>query len=328
MDSLKNKSKKNLLFFVAFLLLNVQNVFSQNFDNEEQYKQALQNAKLAFYAKQYSQAVFFYREAIKIKPDALLPKYKIEDIRTIYIKKEMETIKTVEKKDKKRKNKKGKNEILEKEAALLATKKMNQEADKVWKELDELKTIAEVLHIEDTIDFDIEEVQVDDIEPDREVSMNEMETKKNNPISFETQKKQITAKPKTIKKINESVAKKKEITEKYQVTKKQQNSSKKKKNSTKKNTEKYQKNNPEWVKKEHIRLAKKYPDKKTIEEIQKPQKHITRIIMNIDGKVTTYLKVKHSWGATFYFVDEVGLDLRSISQTYFFTMTDLDTYKK
>lgn len=328
MDSYKNTSKKILLFFATFLFLNVQNAVSQNFDNEEQYKQALQNAKLAFQAEQYSQAVVFYREALNIKPNALLPKYKIEDIRTIYIKKEMEAIQTVEKKDKKRKRKKIKKETIEKEAEVLATKKMNQEADKVLKELDDLKTMAEVLNIDDSINLDIEEVQVDDIEPNREIVMNEIETRKNKTISFEKPKKQITAKAKTIKKINETATQKKADYKKPQITKKPNNSPPEKKNSTKKSTTKSKKNNPEWVKKEHIRLAKKYPNKKTIEEIEKPQKHITRIIMNIDGKVTTYLKVKHSWGATFYFIDEVGLDLRSISQTYFFTMTDLNTYKK
>lgn len=328
MDSYKNKSKKILLFFATFLFLNVQNAVSQDFNKEEQYKQALQNAKLAFQAEQYSQAVVFYREALNIKPNALLPKYKIEDIRTIYIKKEMEAIQTVEKKDKKRKRKKVKKETIEKEAEVLATKKMNQEADRVLKELDELKTVAEVLNINDSINLDIEEVQVDDTEPDREIAMNEIETRKNKTISFEKPKKQITAKPKNLKETKESVVNKKEIAAKHQLTKKKNKLPLKQKNSIKKSTAKSDKKNPEWVKKEHIRLAKKYPNKKTIEEIEKPQKHITRIIMNIDGKVTTYLKVKHSWGATFYFIDEVGLDLRSISQTYFFSMTDLNTYKK
>lgn len=328
MDSYKNKSKKILLFFATFLFLNVQNAVSQDFNKEEQYKQALQNAKLAFQAEQYSQAVVFYREALNIKPNALLPKYKIEDIRTIYIKKEMEAIQTVEKKDKKRKRKKVKKETIEKEAEVLATKKMNQEADRVLKELDELKTVAEVLNINDSINLDIEEVQVDDTEPDREIAMNEIETRKNKTISFEKPKKQITAKPKNLKETKEPVVNKKEIAAKHQLTKKKNKLPLKQKNSIKKSTAKSDKKNPEWVKKEHIRLAKKYPNKKTIEEIEKPQKHITRIIMNIDGKVTTYLKVKHSWGATFYFIDEVGLDLRSISQTYFFSMTDLNTYKK
>ena len=48
--------------------------------------------------------------------------------------------------------------------------------------------------------------------------------------------------------------------------------------------------------------------------------------MNIDNKVVIYLKVKHSWGATYFFIDEVGQELKSISATYFNLMTNLKTY--
>ena len=81
-----------------------------------------------------------------------------------------------------------------------------------------------------------------------------------------------------------------------------------------------------WIEQEKDRLITVYPNKKTVEEIDKPGKHITRIIMNIDNKVTIYLKVKHSWGATFFFIDEVGLELKSISETYFNLKTNLKTY--
>ena len=72
------------LFLLTFCLLPTIS-FSQTSDSEQQYKAAMQNAKTAFDAKMYSEALYFYREALKIKPDAKLPRYKIEDIRTIYI---------------------------------------------------------------------------------------------------------------------------------------------------------------------------------------------------------------------------------------------------
>lgn len=316
---------KHILLFL-FFTFTTQHAISQSFDKEEQYKQALQNAKLAFNAKQYSQAVVFYREALKIKPKALLPQYKIEDIRTIYIKKEIDLLKTANKpkdkpkKTKRKKQKKAEQEAINKQVEATATKKMNQDAEKVMKEMYELKTVAEVLNIDDEPDIDTENIEVQDIEPDRETAMKEIKTKNSKPIKYETDKQQITAKTKEIKK-EETIKKPVEKPEKKQKkTVKKATKPKIVKKTTKKPTK-------DWIEKENNRLAKIYPNKKTIEEIDKPQKHITRVIMNINGKVTTYLKVKHSWGATFYFVDEVGLDLSSISQNFFFRMTNLDTYK-
>ncbi|MCK9208413.1 MAG: hypothetical protein M0P66_14975, partial [Salinivirgaceae bacterium] len=81
-----------------------------------------------------------------------------------------------------------------------------------------------------------------------------------------------------------------------------------------------------WIEQEQKRLAVSYPNKKTVEELDQPGKHITRVIMNINQKVVIYLKVRHSWGATFFFIDEVGQELKSINEQYFNLMTNLDTY--
>ena len=75
------------------------------------------------------------------------------------------------------------------------------------------------------------------------------------------------------------------------------------------------------------KLRVQYPEQKTVLEIDQPGKHITRVIMNIDNKISVYLKVKHSWGATFFFEDEIGEDnLRRISELTFNKMTNLATY--
>ncbi len=81
-----------------------------------------------------------------------------------------------------------------------------------------------------------------------------------------------------------------------------------------------------WKDAEKQKLRKQYPEQKTVLEIDQPGKHITRVIMNVDNDISVYLKVKHSWGATFFFEEEVGEDLRSITEVYFNKMTDLQNY--
>lgn len=64
-------------------------------------------------------------------------------------------------------------------------------------------------------------------------------------------------------------------------------------------------------------LAAKYPKEKTIETIKEATKTITQIIINQNGMVTIYLKVAHNWGQTFYFIKEPTSQMKSISRDYF-----------
>lgn len=303
-----------------FLLLANSVCFSQEFNQEQQYKQAMENAKMALNAQQYSQAVMFYREALSIKANELLPKYKIEDIRTIYIKNEMDSIVITQapvKKLKKKEQIEHQKQIAEK-AEKSATEKMIRQAEDEKKELEKLTKISEVLDINEDIEVH-ESIQIEDTQSDRYVLENKLDNKtalyvginktepkpntgliieeREVPVVEETKEPIIVQKPEPEKKVIHKPVVKLEKDE-------------------------------EWIKKENGKLVIKYPDKKTVENISKPGKEITRVIMNIDNKVSIYLKVKHSWGATFYFVDEVGFELKSISAIHFNRMTDLATYKK
>ena len=81
-----------------------------------------------------------------------------------------------------------------------------------------------------------------------------------------------------------------------------------------------------WKENEIKKLRQQYPEQKTVLEFDQPGKHITRVIMNVDNEITVYLKVKHSWGATFFFVEEIGEDLRSIDEVTFNKKTNLQNY--
>lgn len=322
--------KTTVYFLFLILLLKVSISQAQEFSKEEQYKQALQNAKTAFEAKQYSQAVLFYREAQQIKPESLLPRYKIEDIRTIYIEKEKNSFKkeqsagskNLSKKEKLAQQKQEEEQIQKK-----ATLKMNQEAEVVKKELTALKVTAVEIQ-EDEAFTDNSTTEVEPIATDREVLITPVDNKKQESVSatkeapepvLNLEKREVsTLKPvieDTVQTQNTASAPvKKEVPKQMQ------------KVDAKQNSAINQEERKVWFELEQKRLAMTYPNKRTVEELDKQGKLITRIIMNIDNKVVIYLKVKHSWGATYFFIEEVGQELKSINEQYFNLMTNLDTY--
>jgi len=305
---------------------------AQEFNRDEQYKQALANAKTAFEAKQYSEAVLFYREALIIKPEARLPIYKIEDIRTIYIEKELGTLMAKQKGAEKKKHRKKKEEevqqtLLAEQAKVNANKKLNNDVAEVQKQREELKLNLPVQAITVNDQLETDSLIVESVQPDRVTGLDNLEVIQQKPIDSTNEPKgniKLTVqKREEIKQPAESdldsvpvkvEPEKKPVIKQTPVQKEQAVilvSPEKKK---------------EWIEQEQKRLATIYPDQKTVEDIDKPGKHITRVIMNINNRVTVYLKVKHDWGATFFFIDEVGNGMQSVNEQYFNLMTNLKTY--
>ena len=64
-------------------------------------------------------------------------------------------------------------------------------------------------------------------------------------------------------------------------------------------------------------LKAKYSKNKTVEFIEKPNRKITRVIINENQKIIIYIKVVYNWGATFYFIQDEYDHFRNISQTYY-----------
>ncbi len=302
-------------FYIAVLLSVTISASAQISDNEQQYKAAMQNAKSAFDAKMYSEALYFYREALKIKPDAKLPRYKIEDIRTIYIDDGIREI---------AENKQITQEEAQQQAETKADERIETEIEQTQKELETLK-IATILDINDG-DSNIDEIiDIEDVEPTQrpKIEIKEM------PNNIEP----IIEKPKS-----ETPKIEKQNTEKQAITSQKEirgNDTKpiappKAKPTTKptqpaKTISDEEKEARKEAEKQKLRIQ--YPEQKTVLEIDQPGKHITRVIMNINNEISIYLKVRHSWGATFYFKDEIGEDnLISISELTFNQMTNLANY--
>ncbi len=303
-------SFKNIISVTALLLVTIS-LSAQTSDNEQQYKAAMQNAKTAFDAKMYSEALYFYREALKIKPDAKLPRYKIEDIRTIYIDDGIREI---------AENKQIAQEEVKKQAEAKADERIETEIEQTQKELETLK-VATVISIEEEAVVYEENIDIADVEPTLETKQPEPEPKPIEPEPKAIEPEPIVTQPvESIEEEPKPVVEPKKTTV---VSKPQPIVSKPKPHTQPKMTDEEKK---AWKDAEKQKLRKQYPEQKTVLEIDQPGKHITRVIMNVDNDISVYLKVKHSWGATFFFEEEVGEDLRSITEVYFNKMTDLQNY--
>lgn len=303
-------SFKNIISATALLLVTIS-LSAQTSDSEQQYKAAMQNAKTAFDAKMYSEALYFYREALKIKPDAKLPRYKIEDIRTIYIDDGIREI---------AENKQIAQEEVKKQAEAQADERIEAEVVQTQKELETLK-VATVISIEEESVVYEENIDIADVEPTLETKQPEPEPKPIEPEPKAIEPEPIVTQPvEPIKEEPKPVVEPKNTTV---VSKPQPIVSKPKPHTQPKMTDEEKK---AWKDAEKQKLRKQYPEQKTVLEIDQPGKHITRVIMNVDNDISVYLKVKHSWGATFFFEEEVGEDLRSITEVYFNKMTDLQNY--
>ena len=325
-------SFKNIISATALLLVTIS-LSAQTIDSEQQYKAAMQNAKTAFDAKMYSDALYFYREALKIKPDAKLPRYKIEDIRTMYIDDGIKEI---------AENKQIAQEEVQKQAEAKADERIEAEIEQAQKEIETLR-VATVINIEEeTVVYD-ENIDIADVEPTLETKQPEPEPepeiiepkpvvpKEEPKPSIEPVKEEpkpaieqpAPREEKPAPKAEEPAPKPVQPAPKPAPAKAVSKPAPKPASQPKQMSDEEKK---AWKENEIKKLRQQYPEQKTVLEFDQPGKHITRIIMNVDNEITVYLKVKHSWGATFFFVEEIGEDLRSIDEVTFNKKTNLQNY--
>ena len=307
------------LFIAIILLITSTLSYSQESATEQQYKAAMQNAKTAFDAKMYSEALYFYREALKIKPDAKLPRYKIEDIRTMYIDDGIKEI---------AENKQVTQDEAKIEAEAKADERIETEIERAQKELESLKVATVISIDEEPVVYD-ENIDIADVEPTLETKLPEPEPEIIEPKPEPVVVQQVEIVKEEPKPVIEQPAPKEEKAEPKPAPKPVPAKPVAKPANKPVSQPKAMTGEEKEARKEAEmqQLKIKYPEQKTVLEIDQPGKHITRVIMNIDNKVSVYLKVKHNWGATFYFQDEIGEDnLRSISEQTFNKMTNLATY--
>ena len=306
---------KHIIIVIILLITNTLS-YSQESATEQQYKAAMQNAKTAFDAKMYSEALYFYREALKIKPDAKLPRYKIEDIRTIYIDDGIKEI---------AENKQIAQEEVQKQAEAKADERIEAEIEQAQKEIETLRVATVISIEEETVVYD-ENIDIADVEPTLETKLPEPEPEPEiiepEPEPIVVQQIEIVKEePKPV--VEQPAPKEEKLAPAPTPIKTASKPAKKPVTQIKTMTDEEKK---AWKENEQKKLRQQYPEQKTVLEIDQPGKHITRVIMNVDNEIHIYLKVKHSWGATFFFEEEVGEDMRSITEVTFNKMTDLQNY--
>lgn len=331
---------------------------AQNADEKTiRYKSALKMANDYFKAGKYFESIVFYKEAWAVKPDESLPRYRIEDIKTIYIQQEVE--KLIPKDDGTKKSKKELKELALEKARIEQEVRSKVEKDILSMDNEEVREEAKnrILNLTNLRLDELEEKQRAQVEKDsierkkrieaafaQEAMKDSLQTaalisdQKRIADSIKKARQAILLQEEEQKRIEENNAevarKKEEAVAKIRLEEEQKKKEEQelKASMTVSDVKPGNSEEEEVIKTEETKksisiaearlikqeeLKKKYPERKTIETIQDPGKKTTRIIINNEGKVTVYLQVEHSWGGVFYFIDYDPDPVASISKDYF-----------
>ncbi len=352
---------------VVVLLMLLNPVLAQDkTETEVKYKQTIKHANRLFKEGKFIESIIYYKEAQAVNPDENLPKYRIEDIKTIYVNQELDKNFPVSEDA----NKREKKEIAYNR--MMAEKDMRARLESKITEMNNPDFRAAVIH------------KIEQMKDDEMLKLYELEQEKNIQDStaraeriakareeFEKHEKEILIE--SIQQAENSKANKQlsdnviaEATEQVspvdeipvkevmgieenenndndlmikeksvetpvieleiennekQVNTPTENSSERIPEQKVEKEEKTDRNTT--VHKAEARLQKEkklrelYPDPRTEIVINEPGKKITKVIMNDGENVRVYLKVEHSWGGVYYFIDYSPQPLVSISQGYF-----------
>ncbi len=318
-------NRKIFILCVVLIALLSQISFSQpgvikDKEVKKQYEKVIKKANESFDNGQYTVAIHFYKKAQKIAPEKKLSKYRLEDIITIFIEKEIASDRTDAK------------ELIE---------EIEERALKIEASLqDENKDDLEMLLAE--LDKDIKAKPTVDNRPEEwkrlELDVrNEMNRENGKPEIIENEvveekpKKDIDPVLIVEEKPEEIIAeieKIKPIEKEAEATIPKDTITKLKKELPlikpvpKKDIKPKRKAYAKLVVEKRVRdkeLKEKYKDGKTVEVIEAKSKTTTRTIIKKDGKVNVYLKVKHNWGGEYYFIDNSPVKVQSITKHYYET---------
>ena len=302
-------------FLIIISLLIPFNLFSQTAKNDSinnLYRRTINIANELFKNKHYNESIAYYKAAKRLNPNEKLPQFRLEDIKTVFIKHDIAS------------NRDEAQKIIDKVEEKIALENEKNKPDDFFYDIDTTLLVKNNEN-QKRIDSLVAALNID-----KNVSKKNTEPKKNtetkntiitHPVLFdEKPKKEKIVKTEPVKK---DTVKPTEIIVEPTKTKQVTNIESKPKENIETKPEK--KTAPIIVDEEKINseLAEKYPDTKTVENITEEHKKIKKVIINKNGKVTIYLKVMHDWGATYYFVDRSYLNQKNqdITQREFYSQT-------
>jgi hypothetical protein len=287
-----------LILFVALnlwifnSLINAQESIIRDTERKKQYEKLINQANELYNDKQYSASVHFYKKALDLAPEKKLAKYRLEDIKTIFIKEEL---------------------AVNMEDAEVIVNQIDSTLNEIAENLPEEKKDSLIFFISDIIPK--KAATVDNRPKDWIEMENSVRNEMNNSGKIIGEEKVVEVVPE--KKVVVEIVKDtasisvektepviKKISEPIVVIsqKPQGKSNEELENERKKKVEE---------------LKIKYPDEKTIEIFEEKGKKTTRVVINRDNKVTVYLKVEHPWGGIYYFIDNSPFPVQSITSTSF-----------
>lgn len=332
--------KKKYIVLIITLFFAV-NAFSQGWSLEflkdtsqkgKQYIRLIFHADSLYKSRNFEKAIEAYNEAYAIKPKEQYPRFKAEDIRTLYMKKDVVKVEKqeevqeyawakryrekMEREEKKKLIAEGKYVEKKKENIVVASneQKVKKEIKKETVVVDKKnETKKETVVIEEK--KEVKTFQMDEKTKKEEEArlkkyqelkaQEEIDEKKKADEHYKAKenievKTEINVKPeKEIVTISDVIIQKSREEEQKRIM------------ATVTSSQEYKPEDEQKI------LAAKYPREKTVETITEKTKTTIQIIINKGGIVTIYLKVAHNWGQTFYFVKEPASQMKSVSRDYF-----------
>lgn len=293
--------KNYKIIIILFCLIIINNyLFSQENKNDSikvLYNRTIKIANELYKNKHYNESIAYYKAAKRLDENEKLPQFRLEDIKTIFIKYDIASDREEAQK------------IIDKVQEKIASEDEQNKIDDFLYDID-TTALAENRKKQIKIDSLLAKNTIKSKQQSKPISETKIKTE-NTTITHPVLYTKPVEKTNEPKKNIEVVEEKPNI---VQVPVENKETKPKKVNQSKPVIDEEEVNR---------KLIKKYPDEKTIENIEKPNKKIKKVIINKNGKVTIYLKVVHNWGATYYFVDRSLLNEnnRDITQREFFAQT-------
>ncbi len=301
------------VLIITTLLTYANYLFSQTVKNDSinnLYSRTINIANELYKNKHYNESIAYYKAAKRLNPNEKLSQFRLEDIKTIFIKHDIAA------------NRDEAQKIIDKVQEKIALKNEKNKVDDFFYDID-TTALAKNNENQKRIDSLVASLNIDANAPNKKNKKETSEVKNTvvtHPVLF-------TEKPKKANPPKVDKAKKDTIKQKEIIVEQPKKDIKPEENKATVNIEEkpQKKSEPVIIDEEKINreLAQKYPDTKTVENITKKHKKIKKVIINKDGKVTIYLKIIHDWGATYYFVDRSYLKQknRDITQREFYAQT-------
>ena len=286
-------------------ILGIDKLYEKKIDSTEvYYKQALDQANQYYKEQKYAESVVYYRKALKIKPEERLPKYRIEDVYTLFLTNDV---------------------VATKEEAKQLVAEVEMSFDNFKNEKAFIQKTEEPRKVESIQTIETKKTELPTTKvAEKEIVAPTMGVSTKTAIKEETP---VKIEPKPIEKpIVVEQAKPKEPENKIVEPKPVAVVETKPKETPKTFVE--PKPIPTQTKvapteefESNDKLLQKYSAKKTVEVITEPTKTITNVYINSGAEVIVYSKVKHSWGGEFYFAKYPSLPKKNISLQHFMNST-------